>query len=202
MPIGSMWGHWPCSVLSPSSSMASAIASSTAAATSCGLTMLLAFGPDPGLADHLEQVGGLLPFQERSRQCAVCLGCRLRGQKFFVKGLRLFNVAQFAVAIGQNVLKRNVLGIAPGGRFEPGSDFLFTIQRLEHPGEQLVKLDKRGLAFDMTVDQGQCLLTLVHRDERIGQQKRNLRIAIVINKPSLESLDRQVIFLGQRERPC
>ena len=133
------------------------------------LDRLLAFGPTPGFADHLEQVGGFLPFQERSGQRTIGLGRRLRGQELFVEGLGLVDLARLAVAIGQEVLERNVLGIAPGGRFQPGRDFLFAIQCLQHLGQQLVGFDKRRLTLDVALDQGQGLIAFVQLEQGLGQ---------------------------------
>ena len=159
---------------------------------------LLAFGSTPRFADHLEQVGGFLPFQERSGQCAIDLGRRLRGQELFVKRLRLFNLTRLTVAIGQKVLERNVLRIATRGRFQPGSDFLFTIQRLQYLGQQLVGFDQRRLALDVALDQGQGLIPFVQLEQGLGQGQRNRGIILIVYQAAFECLDRQIVPTWRR----
>ena len=107
---------------------ASAISSSAAAAASCGLIASWLSGRLIRLAHHLEEVGGLLPLQQRIGQRTVSLRSRLRRKQLFVKRLGLVVLARLPIAIGQNVLERDILRVAPRGRLQPRGDLLFAIQ--------------------------------------------------------------------------
>ena len=119
-------------------------------ASSCGLIASSPPGLVDGLGHDLEQVLGLLSLEQRGGEGADSPGSSAGpASSALYICLGLLDLADLAVAVGQGVLERDVLGVGLGRRLEPGRDLVLAMQRGQDLGEQLVALGPLRLALEV-----------------------------------------------------